>query len=252
MCIRDSLRGVPRIRKIVDDILCWGETKEELIETFGEIIKRCSEANITLSKEKIQVGTQVKFAGFLIGKDGIKPDPEKVEAIRNLKVPENLTDIRGIFGLVNQFDPFHPDLKHALDPLRELQSIKRSFVWLPEHQVAFEKLKEIICKEDGPVLALYNAELPVELHTDASRTGLGYALLQTDRTGKTRLICCGSRFLSKAEDNYAVCELEALAIQYAIQKCDLYLSGRHFDVSTDHKPLAVSYTHLTLPTIYSV
>ena len=124
-----------------------------------------------------------------------------------------------------------------METIRELQSIKRSFVWLPEHQVAFEKLKEIICKEDGPVLAFYDAERPVELHTDASRTGLGYALLQPDRTGKTRLISCSSRFLSKAEDNYAVCELEALAIQYAIQKCDLYLSGRHFDVFTDHKPL---------------
>ena len=35
----------------------------------------------------------------------------------------------------------------------------------------------------------------------------------------------GSRFLSAAEKNYAVVELELLVIQWAVHKCHMYLAG---------------------------
>ena len=54
---------------------------------------------------------------------------------------------------------------------------------------------------------------------------------------KGRLITCGSRFLTSAEANYAVIELELLAIQWAVAKCRLYLAGADFQVITDHQPL---------------
>jgi hypothetical protein len=37
--------------------------------------------------------------------------------------------------------------------------------------------------------------------------------------------------------NYAVVELDFLAIQWAIEKCRLYLAGTEFTVVTDHQPL---------------
>jgi hypothetical protein len=47
----------------------------------------------------------------------------------------------------------------------------------------------------------------------------------------------GSRYLGTAEVNYAVIELELLAIQWAVSKCRLYLAGTKFKIITDHKPL---------------
>ena len=46
-----------------------------------------------------------------------------------------------------------------------------------------------------------------------------------------------SRFLNDAEKNYAVVELELLAIQWAVQKCRLYVAGSNFTIITDHQPL---------------
>ena len=44
--------------------------------------------------------------------------------------------------------------------------------------------------------------------------------------------------LNSAQKNYATIELEALAIKWAILKCQYYLKGiKHFTVLTDHKPL---------------
>ena len=102
-----------------------------------------------------------------------------------------------------------------------------------------EAVKAIIT---GPqCLAHFNPKLKSMLLTDTSHIGLGYILIQTEDTHSSKpvhkLITCGSRFLSEAERNYAVVEWEWLAIQWAVQKCRLYLAGTDFEVITDHQPL---------------
>ena len=89
------------------------------------------------------------------------------------------------------------------------------------------------------VLRPFNPDYDTELITDASRIGLGFALLQMDPlTNNRHLIQCGSRSLTSPETRYAVCELEGLAILYGITKCRHYLLGMDlFTVVTDHKPL---------------
>ena len=75
---------------------------------------------------------------------------------------------------------------------------------------------------------------------DASKLhGLGFALLQFEEGNeKPRLITCGSCALTPAQSRYAVCELEALGIQYALEKCAFYLRGApRFQITTDHRPL---------------
>ena len=51
------------------------------------------------------------------------------------------------------------------------------------------------------------------------------------------LVQCGSRSLTSTEANYAIIELECLAITWAIKKCRIYLAGSNFNVYSDHKPL---------------
>ena len=45
------------ISKIIDDILGQGRTKEEVLRLLIEILDRCREHNITLSKDKLEFGT---------------------------------------------------------------------------------------------------------------------------------------------------------------------------------------------------
>ena len=92
--------------------------------------------------------------------------------------------------------------------------------------------------------------LRTELVTDASKLhGLGFALLQLEESvEKSRLITCGSCALTPAQTRYAVCELEALGIQYALDQCAFYLRGApKFQVTTDHRPLVgIWATYLAL------
>ena len=64
-------------------------------------------------------------------------------------------------GLANQFTSFAPDLKHAMVPLKGLLSKKNAFVWSDEHEVAMEKVKEILTDPNGPVLRHFDPTLPI-------------------------------------------------------------------------------------------
>ena len=67
------------ITKIVDDILIASETHSQHAEDVRNMMLRCEENNITLNPKKMMLGrSKVKFAGYIIGKDGIELDPEKL------------------------------------------------------------------------------------------------------------------------------------------------------------------------------
>ena len=238
-CLRtdEAIANLPGVKKLVDDVLVVAPNHEVMLERIIALFKCCQASGISLSKSKFQYGEEVKFSGFIVNSNGYKPDPSKLAAIANFPVPKNLTDMRSFYGLTNQIAAFSPDLKHALAPLQPLLKPKYRFAWQPEHQTAFEQVKQVFTAENGPLLRHFDPELPATLTTDASRTGIGFVLTQMDKMGNTGLIQCGSRFLSPAEGNYAVVELEAVGVQWAILKCRHYLLGTSFKVLTDHKPL---------------
>ena len=232
-----AIKGIEGVQKIVDDILIYGPTKESVLAKMRQVLERCREHQITISHKKLKVGTEVKFAGFLVSDKGVKPDPEKLAAIADFPAPENVTGVRSFLGLANQLGQFLPDLAQMTHKMRELLKKGIAFQWLPDHQKEFEHAKKQLTSD--MLVKYFDPGLPTELLTDASKLeGLGYALVQREPNGKIRLIQCGSRSLNSAEKNYATIELECLAIQWAIEKSRHYLIGLpNFTVITDHNPL---------------
>jgi hypothetical protein len=236
-----ALEGLEKTRKIVDDILVWAGSWEELCGRVRSVLERCKQHGITLSRDKMQMGSEVRFAGHVISPGGVEPEPEKVAALKNFPAPADATGLRSFLGLAVQLGGFVPDLAHLTEPLRPLLKKNAIFLWLPEHEEAFARVKDALTSP--LVVRFFDPKLPTELLTDASRLkGLGYALIQRD-DGGMRLIKCGSRSLSPAETRYATIELEALAIHWAITSCRFYLTGGpKFKVVTDHKPLIPMFT----------
>jgi hypothetical protein len=232
-----ALAGIPGVQKLVDDILIEGTTYDELFERIELVLKRCTEANITISLQKMQIGEEVDFASYKVSKNSIVPAKERIQAITDFPAPKTRKDLKSFLGLAQTLAHFVPDLSHTTDPLRGLLRKNVAWLWTDDMQKAFEATKKILT---GPlVLRSFNPNTRTELITDASRIGLGFILLNEDpETGNKHLIQCGSRALTNAEKNYAVCELEGLAISYATLKCKHYLLGmQEFTIITDHKPL---------------
>ena len=73
---------------------------------------------MTLNREKCQFSqSQVKFLGQVVDQNGIRPDPEKVAAIQNVKSPSNVGDVQWFLGMVNDLSKFAPNLAERTKPL---------------------------------------------------------------------------------------------------------------------------------------
>ena len=221
---------------LIDDILIHGESQEEHDYRLTAVLKRLSEAGQTLSKEKCQFSTKrVKFLGQLVDEEGLKPDPEKVAAIRSMKTPKNITELRRFLGMINQLSKFSPQLADRTKPLRELLCSKNHWSWGVPQEQAFFALKEALSSSE--VLSLYDAESDTTVSADASSYGLGAVLRQKQPNGDIRPVAYISRALTETEQKYAQIEKEALAVTWAAERFQDYLLGKHFTFETDHKPL---------------
>ena len=68
----------------MDDFTVYGNTFEEALENFEKVLKRCKEANLSLSHETcFMVFREGIVLGHHISGDGIKVDKSKVEISLN-------------------------------------------------------------------------------------------------------------------------------------------------------------------------
>jgi len=106
------------------------------------------------------------------------------------------------------------------------------FSWSDECQEAFDALKVKLVA--APVLLYPNFSIGFVLETDASYQGLGAVLSQRQEDNKLHPIAFASRALANPEKNYAVTELETLAVVWAVKHFRAYLYGHDVQVVTDH------------------
>ena len=150
----------------------WATTPRELESRLNAILERCQKLHVTLSYSKFQIDTTLQFAGCVISDKGVMPDPY----LSNFPVPTDQTGVHLFLGLCNQLAFFVPDFQHHTVSLQKLTGKGRPFLWLPEHQVEFNKLKI-----SDLVVWHFDSTKPVFLLTDVSRLfGLGYALSQIE------------------------------------------------------------------------
>ncbi|GFX97925.1 retrovirus-related Pol polyprotein from transposon 17.6 [Trichonephila clavipes] len=193
------------------------------------------EAGLKLNSKKCLFAAQeVKILGHLVSSKGVRPDPDKIKAVRNFPTPKNIHDIRSFLGLCSYFRRFIKGFCYLAEPLQSLLKSGVEFHWGPEEVEAFNSLKKALTSD--PVLGMYDERASTEIHTDASGYGIGAVLVQIQNNVE-KVIAYASRTLTKAEKNYSTTERECLAIVWATNKFRPYIFGKHFTVVTDHHSL---------------
>ena len=227
-----SLEGLKGMVSIADDIIIYGKSRQEHDQRLHELLIRAKENGIKFNKDKLEVGvTEVKYFGHLLTDNGLKPDPDKIEAIQSMKLPIVKTELETFLGMVTYLSKFAPILSEATNPLRKLVTQHANELQWDQQQIdAFEKIKSIVT--NSPVLVYYDQHKPITLQVDASKIGLGAVLMQEGKP-----IAYASKSLTQTEINYAQIEKEMYAIIFGSKKFHHYIYGRKVRVETDHKPL---------------
>jgi hypothetical protein len=95
-----------------------------------------------------------KILGHIVSKEGVKIDPERVEAIKNIAIPRNKKGIQYFLGRINFLRIFVPNfakmVRHITNMLKKNHEVK----WTPEARESFQIIKEAL--GESPVLVSPN------------------------------------------------------------------------------------------------
>ena len=220
----------------------FGKTRRDHDRALDKCLQRLGKIGLTLNLQKCSfLQDELSFFGNVYTKDGVKPDPKRINDIINVERPETVRDVGSFLGMLNYCSKFIEDFSTLTAPLRELTTKRVKFTWNESHQRAFDLLKEKLTTV--PVMSYFDIHKETELCVDASPFGLSGILTQKDNNNSEifKVIAYGSRSLTKIEQKYSQTEREALAIIWAVEHFHQYIYGSKFTIVTDHKPLEVIY-----------
>lgn len=218
-----------------DDLVIFSDTVDEHKGHLAEVFTLLENHGLKLNKDKSVFGvSSVSFLGHVIGNDEVRPDPAKLNALRNYPEPRSLVELQRFLGMANFYRRFIANYGQLAKPLTKLTKCK-DWHWSDEQTEAFKQVKQAMLKE--PVVRLPDLSRPFIVKTDACMNGAGAILLQEDDDGNRYVIEYFSKAFNKAQLNYPVIEQEATALLWALEHWQYYLIGQQFTLETDHRPL---------------
>ncbi|CAM8923904.1 unnamed protein product [Rhodiola kirilowii] len=168
----------PLLRKSVlvffDDILVYSATWEEHIRHLSEVLYTLSLNTFYAKGSKCDIARRsIAYLGHIITREGVKVDPDKVEAIQAWPLPTNPKQLRGFLGLTGYYRRFVTRYADIAAPLTRL-IWKDSFVWSGDATEAFHRLRTALMTT--PTLALPDFSKQFVVQTDASGVGVAAVL----------------------------------------------------------------------------
>ena len=108
------LEKIGNCMAIADDIIMFGyrEDGKDHDETVREVLEKAKAVGMRFNPTKCQFRkTQVKFFGLILSRQGVSPDPAKIEALKRLPEPKDEKLLQSFLGMVNYLSRFDPILQ---------------------------------------------------------------------------------------------------------------------------------------------
>jgi hypothetical protein len=243
---------MPFAQVFIDDVIIASDSIEEHHAHLNAVFARMKERGLMVKASKAQLySTRCNFLGHVISAEGVAPQEDKVQAVRDWKLPSDVTQMRGFLGLVGYYRKFiynFADKAKALNDLtkKEVKFPKTKDEWTEEQLLSFAVLKRALIQ--SPLLALPNVHrardgtLPFLVQTDASEFAMGAVLMQDFGKG-WQPIQYASKTFNSAECNYSTTERELLALVWATTEVfRKYIYGTECILQGDHRPLETLMT----------
>ena len=154
-----------------DDILIYSQSLESHLSHLREVLLVLRNNNLFANRDKCMFCVDsVVFLVFIVNKNGVYVDPEKIKAIQEWPIQQNVREVRSFHGLECFYRRFVPNFSSLASPLNELVKKDAPFCWIEKQDQAFKRLKAQLT--NAPILALPNFAKHFELEYDGSGVGI--------------------------------------------------------------------------------
>ena len=151
---------------IADDMIVAAADEAQHDEIVGKLLKRARSCNVKFNQQKIQWKvSEVSYMGHVVTAEGLRPDVAKVHAVTNLPIPTSKADLQRALGVFNYLSRFVPNMSTITAPLRDFLKKDVQWQWHPDHEAAFNTLKQAISQ--APVLKFFEPSKPSVIQADA-------------------------------------------------------------------------------------
>ena len=133
--------GLPGVTGIADDIVIYGQNKDQHNRNFLCFLKVTRKAGHGLNADKLQFQlTEVSFFGHHWTSHGIASDPKKRKAITSMKFPVDKGTLQSFLGMINILNRYSFELADLTDPLHQLCRLHAEFHPTKEAKEAFHQI----------------------------------------------------------------------------------------------------------------
>ncbi|KAG3050409.1 hypothetical protein PI125_g26440 [Phytophthora idaei] len=137
-------------------------------------------------KKCIFGASEIPILGCLIGKNGVRPDPEKVRVMSECPTLSNIKELRQFLELATYLCKYVENYAGKIRPLSQLLKKEAEWKWTAECRQAFDAVKQGLL--EAPILAVAGQDRPFHVVCDASDFAIGCVLMQHDHEGRDRVV----------------------------------------------------------------
>jgi len=186
----------------LDDITVFSKERSSHLQDLNQIFQRCKRYGISLNPKKSFFSLdQGKLLGFIVSKEGIYIDPDRIKEISEIPFPHNKKSMQSFLGQINFVKRFVPDFSQIILPLQAMIKKNSVFKWGSAEKEAFELIKQSII--NAPALNTPNFSNHFTLYTIASNSSYAAVLTQLNNHNLEAPISFFSSNLQGAELNYS-------------------------------------------------
>jgi transposase InsO family protein len=234
-------RGLDNVYVYIDDLIICHNDHESHLRGLASVFDRLRKYNLKCSPGKLQIACQsINYLGFNLSKEhGIRAGAAKTEAVRKWSPPTNVREVKQFLGLCSFFRRTIANFASIASPLTRLTRKDSGWVTglLPEEALrAFLQLRKLLCERPCLTPVNFDREFIVTVDTSSSH-GMGAILSQVGEDGVEHPCAYASRVMTAREKGDSAFVAEHKGCLWACRTFRPYLSGKHFILRSDHRPL---------------
>jgi len=239
--VNDVLRPLgDRVVAYVDDILILSDSVLQHVGDVEAVVKALAEACFRIALKKcVLFSSKIQFLGHMVSHGEISQDPARTKAILEQPNPVTPKALRSVLGSFNYYRPFIKDFATLAAPL--YQALQRrpgdAFPLKAKELQVLTSLRQKLTTT--PALSAFSSDLKTRVEVDASKFGVGAVLAQPRHAKLWGPVAFMSKAYTPREQAFGARDLELYGMYLAILHWRVYLSGRPFEVLSDHQGLTL-------------